>query len=310
MSKSLANLLLLLAGAIWGMGFVAQRTAMDDIGPMAFVTLRFFVASIAVFPLVLKELKPADKRVTLSHLRGFFWVGTAFFLSMAMQQVGMLATTITNAGFLTALYVIIVPLILFFALGERQPATIWPATALALVGIFLLSGGEIALLTWGDWLIIAGAFFAALQIILTKKVVDATGLPVTMAFTQFFICGIFGAITYFMAPIFGLAETTVTYEIFLAALPEILYAGIFSGALAFTIQAVAQRYTSTSTAAILLSSESLFAAIFATILLGERLGIIGYIGCALIFAAILAVELLPSRKQQKSRSLPGTGSDN
>lgn len=221
-----------------------------------------------------------------------------------MQQVGLLATTITNAGFLTALYVIIVPLILFFALGERQPIIIWPATALALVGIFLLSGGEIALLTWGDWLIILGAFFAALQIILTKKVVDATGLPVTMAFTQFFICGIYGAIAYFLAPFFGLAETTVTYQVFLAALPEILYAGIFSGALAFTIQAVAQRYTSASSAAILLSSESLFAAIFATILLGESLGFVGYIGCALIFVAILAVELVPARMQQKKSRSP------
>ncbi|PCI05727.1 MAG: EamA family transporter [Hyphomicrobiales bacterium] len=302
MSRTTANLLLLFAGAVWGMGFVAQRTAMDDIGPMAFIALRFFVASLAVLPLVLKELKPADKQVTASDLRGFFWVGTAFFLGMAMQQVGILATTITNAGFLTALYVIIVPLILFFALGERQPPVIWPATALALVGIFLLSGGEIALLTWGDWLIILGAFFAALQIILTKKVVDATGLPVTMAFTQFFICGIFGTIAYFLAPLFGLAETTVTYEVFLAALPEILYAGIFSGALAFTIQAVAQRYTSASSAAILLSSESLFAAIFAAILLGERLGLIGYLGCALIFAAILAVELMPAWQKQKSRS--------
>ena len=301
MSRTLANLLLLFAGAVWGMGFVAQRTAMDDIGPMAFIALRFLVASIAVLPLVYRELKPADKRVTLSNLRGFFWVGTAFFLAMAMQQVGILATTITNAGFLTALYVIIVPLILFFALGERQATIIWPATALALVGIFLLSGGEIALLTWGDWLIIVGAFFAALQIILTKKIVDATGLPVTMAFTQFVICGIYGAICYFLAPLFGLAETTVTYELFLAALPEILYAGIFSGALAFTIQAVAQRYTSASSAAILLSSESLFAAIFATLLLGERLGLIGYIGCALIFTAILAVELLPARRQQKSQ---------
>lgn len=298
MSKSLANILLLLAGAVWGMGFIAQRTAMDDIGPMAFLSLRFLVASIAVFPLAWREVKRSGRQLNLSQVHGFLWVGTAFFLSMAMQQVGLLATSITNAGFLTALYVILVPLLLFFGLREQQPRIIWPATVIALVGIFLLSGGQLALLTWGDWLIILGAFFAAAQIILTKKVAEATGLPVTMAFSQFFLCGLFGAISYWLAPLFGLGEVSVTMNIFYAALPEILYAGLFSGALAFTLQAVAQRYTSASTAAILLSSESLFAAIFAAIFLGERLGPIGYVGCGLIFAAILIVELWPTRKNK------------
>jgi drug/metabolite transporter (DMT)-like permease len=221
-------------------------------------------------------------------------VGLVFFMAMALQQVGLVGTTVTNAGFLTALYVVLVPLILFAVLRQSQAFIIWPASIVAIIGIYLLSGGDLDALNWGDWLIIACAVFWAVHVILVGKIGTATGTPVIMATLQFFICGVLGLLGHWLAPYIGITEPAASVTIITAALPEIVYAGIFAGGLAFTLQAVAQRYTSEAAAAIFLSSESLFAALFGAIILGERLGLIGYFGCGLIFAALLMVELKPS----------------
>jgi len=131
MSPSFANLLLLTAGAIWGMGFVAQQTAMDDIGPMLFVALRFLLAGIVVLPFSIRELQksghPGFTLTVRQNFRWFFFVGLAFFFGMSFQQVGLIGTSVTNAGFLTALYVIMVPLIMVSILRVRQSPIIWPA---------------------------------------------------------------------------------------------------------------------------------------------------------------------------------------
>jgi len=304
MSRTVANLLLLTAGAIWGMGFVAQQTAMDDIGPLLFIACRFIVAGFAVLPFAVAELKKTDHQSYLSAVQtfrlSFFWVGLAFFLGMAFQQVGLVDTSVTNAGFLTALYVIMVPFLMVSLLRIPQPTIIWPASLLALGGIYLLSGGDISSLNTGDILIIISAFFWAAHVILTGRVGQKTKIPVTMACTQFFITSTL-AFTFFAGSmITGLGETLPSSAQFIGALPEILYAGIIAGGLGFTLQAIGQRYTSESAAAVLISTESLFAAMFGAIFLGERLIWIGYIGCGLIFIAILIVELMPSRTDKKT----------
>jgi len=304
MSRTVANLLLLTAGAIWGMGFVAQQTAMDDIGPLLFIACRFIVAGFAVLPFAVAELKKTDHQSYLSAVQtfrlSFFWVGLAFFLGMAFQQVGLVDTSVTNAGFLTALYVIMVPFLMVSLLRIPQPTIIWPASLLALGGIYLLSGGDISSLNTGDILIIISALFWAAHVILTGRVGQKTKIPVTMACTQFFITSTL-AFTFFAGSmITGLGETLPSSAQFIGALPEILYAGIIAGGLGFTLQAIGQRYTSESAAAVLISTESLFAAMFGAIFLGERLIWIGYIGCGLIFIAILIVELMPSRTDKKT----------
>lgn len=297
MSRTTANLLLLAAGAIWGMGFVAQQTAMEDIGPMLFIACRFLLAGFAVLPFAISELKRSDGPSYLQavklHWTGFFWVGLAFFLGMAFQQVGLIGTSVTNAGFLTALYVILVPLIMVVVLRVQQPFIIWPASLLALIGIYLLSGGDLGSLNSGDFLIILCAFFWAGHVILTGRIGQKTNLPVTMATTQFFITSAFAFACYavFVPAEFG--ETIPTMDQIIGAAPEILYAGTIAGGLGFTLQAVGQRYTSESAAAVLISTESLFAALFGAMFLSERLATVGYIGCGLIFAAILLVELMP-----------------
>ena len=301
MSRSLANLLLLTAGAIWGMGFVAQQTAMDDIGPMLFIALRFLLAGFAVLPFAILEQRrtngPGFLASVRDHSGGFFLVGLAFFLGMAFQQIGLISTSVTNAGFLTALYVVIVPFIMVSVLRTPQPAIIWPAALLSVAGIYLLSGGDLLKLNFGDLLIIVCALFWACHVILTGRVGQKSGLPVTMATTQFFITSAFAAAAFVLSVVSGTGETLPDTQALQNALPEIAYAGIFAGGLGFTLQAVGQRYTSESAAAVLISTESLFAALFGAMFQGDRLSGIGYLGCAMIFIAILVVELMPSRKK-------------
>ncbi len=294
LSPRMANLLLLLAGATWGMGFVAQQTAMKDMGPFLFIGFRFLLAGLVVLPFAIREFQKIDDGLSWLQLLKLIPVGIVFFLAMALQQVGLIATTVTNAGFLTALYVVFVPLILLLVLREAQALIIWPASIVAIVGIYLLSGGNIVRFNWGDWLVIICAIFWALHVILVGKIVVSSGTPVIMATLQFFICGLLGFVGHILAPYLGIFEPDASIAVIKAASPEILYAGILAGGFAFTLQAIGQQYTSQAAAAILLSSESLFAALFGAWILGERLGYLGYIGCALIFAALLMVELKPS----------------
>ena len=296
MSPRIANLLLLLAGATWGMGFIAQQTAMEDMGPMLFIALRFLLAGIVVLPFAIREQKKTNNRLSVSNLKKLAPVGLVFFLAMALQQLGLLATTVTNAGFLTALYVVFVPLILLAFVRERQAFIIWPAAAIALTGIFMLSGGNLSRLNWGDWLVIGCAIFWALHVILVGKIGGASGTPITMACLQFLICAFLGLAGHAIVPFFGNFEPAASWPVIAAALPEILYAGIFAGGLAFTLQAIGQQFTSAAAAAILLASESLFAALFGALFLAERLGVIGYIGCALIFVALVLVELKSAKE--------------
>jgi drug/metabolite transporter (DMT)-like permease len=305
MSRTSANLLLLLAGAIWGMGFVAQQTAMDDIGPMLFIALRFIVGAICVTPFAVAELRrtgePFRPEMITRYAGWFFLVGLAFFLGMAFQQVGLIGTSVTNAGFLTALYVILVPVLMVTVLRVRQPAIIWPAAALSLVGIYFLSGGDLSVLTSGDVLVMICALFWATHVILTGRVGASTGLPVTMATIQFYVTALLAFLAYLIGLATGLSEIPSPAQL-MAAAPEVLYAGVIAGGLGFTLQAVGQRYTSESAAAILISTESLFAALLGAIFLGERLAIIGYVGCAMIFAAIIMVELAPALRMRRAKA--------
>ncbi len=285
MTRVQANLLLLLAGCIWGMGFVAQSTAMAGIGPLLFIGVRSVVASLTVLPMAVAEARRAKKPVTPAQRLKILGVGLSFFIGMALQQFGLVTTSVTNAGFLTGLYVVIVP-VLGVALFRTWPhPVVWPCAAACLAGIFLLSGGQLSALKQGDWLVIAGALFWALQVILVGKARDA-GRPMLISFTQVALSAAVG-----LAAAFALED--VRWSALALAWKEILFTGAFSCGIGFTLQTVAQRYTTSAQAAIFLSSEALFAALFGAIFLGERLPPIGFVGCGLLFAAMLAVEILP-----------------
>lgn len=298
MNRTRANLLLLLAGAVWGMGFVAQSTAMASIGPMLFVSLRFALATLAVLPFALREARRAERPLSRSDWTGFVWIGLVLLVGMAFQQVGLLTTTVTNAGFLTGLYVVFVPLLVVIVLRQRPHPVIWPAALLAFAGIWLLSGGSIAELNRGDILVIICAVFWAAQVLLIGIYGPRTGRPLTLSAVQFAVCAALG----FLA---AAATEPIEWQAILDAAPEIIYSGVFSSGLAFSLQAVGQRYTTSAQAAIFLSSEALFAALFGALFLGERIAGFGYLGCFFIFAAILATEIVPAttgRRTGKART--------
>lgn len=297
MTRVRANLLLLSAGAIWGMGFVAQSTAMAAIGPFLFIGLRFTAATLAMLPFAVIESRRAAEPLSSSAWNAFVFIGVLLFLGMAAQQVGLLTTTVTNSGFLTGLYVVFTPMLLVVLFRQWPHRIIWPAAIMALCGIWLLSGAKASGFRIGDALTIVCAIFWALQLIFIARHAVSTGRPVTLAVTQFTVCGVCGiAIAIALEPISGQA--------IIRAMPEILYAGIFSGGIAFTLQAIGQRHTTAAQAAIFLSSEAVFAALFGAIFLGERLSSWGLLGCAMIFAAIMIVELVPMLRQRSAGAEP------
>lgn len=294
MSRTSANALLLLAGAIWGMGFVAQQTAMENLGPFAFIALRFLVASMVVLPFVWRECKrpkqPLPDLLPI-HFVQFIAIGLCLFAGMAAQQVGLLTITVTNSGFLTGLYVVFTPFLAVMLFRQWPHPIVWPATLIAMAGIFLLSGGDLSNLQPGDLLTVFSAACWAMQVVLIGRFIGRTNRPLTLSLVQFMVTCALAAI------VSALVETT-SLDAIKAAAFEILYTGIFATGIAFSLQVIGQRYTTAPQAAIFLSSESLFAALFGAIVLGERIGLIGLSGCALIFAAMLLVELVPELRKR------------
>ncbi|MCA1490881.1 DMT family transporter [Sinorhizobium alkalisoli] len=295
MTRIQANLFLLLSGAIWGAGFVAQSTAMDVIGPLWFIGLRFAIATLVALPLVFIEARQTKRPLSRGTMRNFVFIGLALFGGAVTQQFGLLTTSVTNSGFLTGLYVVFVPILTIVFLRRRPHWVIWPAALMASLGIFLLSGGTLSGLNGGDLLTIVCALFWAIQVMLIGIFAARTGRPMLLSMTQFAVCAVVGIL---LAAVFE----PLSVEAVKAALPEILYAGVFSSGIAFICQVVGQRYTTAAQAAIFLSSEALFAALFGMVLLGEAITPVGYVGCAVIFAAMLAVELVPelTRRRQKT----------
>lgn len=292
MNRLQANALLLLAGAIWGMAFVAQAKAMDHIGPFLFIALRFITACAVVLPFAIVESMRHDRgdsshALTRRDLYKFSLIGLALFLGMATQQVGLLSTSVTNSGFLTGLYVVFTPLVAIALFRDMPHPVVWPAAALALMGIFFLSGGDLGALVIGDLLTIISAFFWALQMVLIARFVGQTGRPLALSFVQFLVTA---ALALFIA----LVSETINWSEIVAAGPQILYTGIFGSGIAFTLQAIGQRYTTAPQAAIFLSSEAPFAALFAFLFVSERIGLVGVGGCVVIFMAMLLVELVPN----------------
>jgi len=288
MSRLSANLLLLLAGAIWGMGFVAQQTAMQDLGPFGFIALRFLIASIVLLPFVWRENKrPKQTLPDLLpiHFLQFASIGLCLFAGMAAQQVGLLTITVTSSGFLTGLYVLFTPFLAVLLFRQWPHPVIWPAALVAMFGIFLLSGGNLASLQRGDFLTVFSAACWALQVVLIARFVGRTNRPLTLSLVQFMI-------TCLLASIIALLFESMSVSAIHAAMFEILYTGIFATGIAFSLQVIGQRYTTAPQAAIFLSSESLFAALFGALFLGERIGWVGLTGCGLIFIAMLICILL------------------
>jgi len=289
MSRSLANGLMLLTALIWGTTFVAQQLGMDHVGPLAYTGARFLLGTLFVLPLAIHELRRLRAQGTtldLDDLLAWSGLGLLLCLGAVLQQIGLKTTSVSNAGFLTALYVPLVPFIAWAVERRRPHIAVWPATIGSLAGTFLLSGGQIDALGAGDFWVISSTLFWAAHVVWVGRVAARKGTPILLAATQFFVCGVLACVaTFWLEP--------VSLSGLRAALPAIAYGGVLSVGIAFTLQVVAQRHTRASDAAILLSSEILFAAVAGAIYFGERLTVMQWSGGLLIFACILAVQLAP-----------------
>ena len=217
---------------------------------------------------------------------GVVLLGLLLTLGAVFQQIGITGTTVTNAGFLTALYVPLVPLLSWLILRARPHWSVWPTSAGCLLGTWMLSGAGHVAISTGDLWVIASSVFWALHVLLVGRVADRFAAPFLVAAGQFVVCG--------LASLgWALLTETITLEGIRLATVPILYTGILSVGFAYTGQVVGQRYADAADAAIILSAETLFAAMFGFLLMGDRLNAVGIAGCVLIFACILAVQMMP-----------------
>lgn len=287
MTRSRANLLLLLTAVVWGFAFVAQRSGMEHVGPFTFNAIRFLIGALALVPLMvtLDRRRATQAVVPLrerSLLIGGLLAGVVMFAAATLQQIGIVYTTAGKAGFITTLYVVLVP-VLGLALGHRPPAAVWVGALLAAAGLYFLTIQEGFTIAWGDLLVLMGAFLWAGHVLLIGHLSPGTD-PVKLAFLQFMACAAFSAIAA------ALSET-VTADAVRAALAPILYAGIMSVGVGYTLQVVAQGHTRPADTAIILSLEAVFAVVGGRLLLGEELSLRALFGCGLMLAGILISQL-------------------
>lgn len=288
MSRGGANALLLVVSLIWGTTFVAQQLGMAHVGPLIYTGVRFLLGALIVLPLALREharLFDRGVRLERNDLLAAGGLGVLLCLGVVFQQIGIAGTTVSNAGFLTALYVPLVPLLGW--LVDRVPPArmLWPAAIGCFVGTFLLGGGTISGFNDGDLWIIASTVFWAAHVLWVGRVAARKHNPVSVAFIQFVVCGL-------LSTGVGLVMETTTLTGLWNALPAILYGGLLSVGIGYTLQVIAQRHTGPTEAAILLSAEILFAALAGALYLGERLAPIQLAGGLLIFACIVGVQTL------------------
>jgi drug/metabolite transporter (DMT)-like permease len=284
-----ADLLMLLTAMIWGSGFVAQTAGMDHIGPYLFSGLRFALGSLCLLPLILR--RPADgplpePLLSRGVLQGGVIMGIALALGINLQQVGLLFTSVTNSGFITGLYVIVVPL-LGLMLGHKTGIGTWMGCALAVVGMFLLSVGDNFHVASGDWLQLIGAFMWGGHVVLVG-IFASRHDPIRLAFLQFVTCAV-------VSLLLAVCLEPIELPSIISAIPALLYGGVVAVGIGYTLQVVAQKDAIASHAAIIFSMEAVFAAIAGAWLLGESLQMRGYVGCALMLAGMLLAQLWPRK---------------
>lgn len=277
-----ANLLLLLAATIWGTAFVAQKAAMEHIAPIWFSGLRFALGAVVILPLVLRE-KPR-KPVRLEDYAVGVGIGLFLCVGINLQQIALQYTTVANSGFITGLYVVLVPLFSLFH-GQRYGIGMWCGAILAAVGLYFLSVKEGLDINFGDLLILISAVLWAFQVI----ALSSYGMrlpPMRLAMAQFVTCAVLSTlVAAFREPI---AWTDIQ-----GAGGALLYCGVLSVGVAFTLQVVAQRYARAAHAAIILSLEAIIAALAGWVAFGEMLDSRAMFGGALMIVGTLLAQLSP-----------------
>ncbi len=288
MSRLRADLCLLLTAMIWGTAFIAQKIANATMGPISFVGARFLLSAIMVIPLALFEARKATVALSQRDIAIAVVIGLGLLIGSILQQTALITTSATNGGFLTALYVVLVPVATWILTRERIRGFVALACVISVTGAWLLTyTGEQHTWESGDILLIVSDFAWAFAISLIAMFLQCAPRPYFLACTQFTITGV-------LALTAGLLLEPGTADGWRTALPAILYAGLISGGVAFTLQIVAQRHTPAPEAALIMSLESVFAAIAGAVLLAERPTPLAMLGCVLILGGVVTAEMGPA----------------
>lgn len=281
--KVRADLVLLLVATLWGFAFVAQRLGMESLGAFSFNGLRFLLGAVSLLPLLL-WFKPSHQHDFSQLLKSGILAGTVLFGGASLQQVGLIYTTAGNAGFITGLYIILVPLLGIF-IGQFISINTWLAGGLAVVGLYLLSVHELNGVNIGDILELLGAFCWAAHVLIIGKLAPKLD-SLRLAVVQFVVCGL---LSFIVALVFE--ADSLTWQNTKSSWLPIAYAGLISVGIAYTLQIIAQKHAPPAHAAVIMSMETVMAALGGWLLLNEELSAVEFIGCLLMFVAMLVSQL-------------------
>ena len=277
-----ADLLLLLTAFIWGFAFVFQSTGMDHIGPITFVFGRFVIAALAILPIWYLMEKPKKVFVYQAIDKKALQLGIIMAVGMLLQQAGLVYTTVARAGFLTGVYIIFVPVI-GLLMGSKTEWPTWLGVTFALFGLYFLAQIEAAQFLVGDALILISSVVWALHVIYTGKVANQISV-FRLMFLQFAIAAIISGVAMVIFEVWD-------WESVKAATVSLLFVGVLSSGVGFSLQVIGMRTAPASHTALILSFEAVFAAIGGWWLLNEYLTAKELIGCGLILAGGLVSQL-------------------
>lgn len=301
---------LVLAAAIWGMAFVAQRKSSDAIGPFTFNGIRSLLGGVVLLPVIAlldraglsgkkKSSRMAESKKKL--VAGGIFCGMALFAASSFQQIGIYqGTAAGKAGFLTACYILLVPVFGLF-LGQKSSYRIWAGVGLAVLGLYFLCMNDSMSIQKSDVFVFLSAVCFAVHILVIDHYAPFVD-GVRLSCIQFFVCGILSAVPMAVFETGHSAAEIIAWAGTLSGLDAwlpILYAGICSSGVGYTLQVVGQRGVNPTAASMLLSLESVFSVLAGALFLGERLTGREIFGCVLIFAAIVFVQLVPSQASEK-----------
>jgi len=287
-SQITGNILMIITAALWGFAFVAQKTGMEYLGPFMFSAIRFaFGASCLVLLLVFFSRFFARRKLDRKGVLTGIAMGVVLTFGAMLQQIGIVETSASKSAFITAIYILLVPIFLSF-LGKKLALQIWPAAFLVLIGLYLLSikEGDFSSINKGDIWVLSSAIFWAIHILLIEKAVKVYD-PLRLSIVQFYVCSVLSLLGAFVF------EPVVLNDIMLgikASWIELAYASIASVAIAYTLQVFAQRSVPSHQAALLLSLEAVFGVIGGVWLLGESVTPQMLLGFGLMFAGIILAQ--------------------
>lgn len=293
--RMIGNIMLLAAAMIWGASFVAQVVGLEYVGPFTFLAVRSLLGSLVLLPVIAIldktgiSQKPTSQKEKKTLLMGGCLCGLFLFTACAFQQVGLMTTEAGKGGFLTALYIILVPVFGLFFKRKVSP-WVWLAVMLALVGLYLLCAGDMTMGVGEILLILCAVAFSGHIMVIDNFSPHVDG--VRLSCLQFFVCGLI-----------CLVIALFTEDISLATLKQcwipIAYSGIMSAGAGYTLQILGQARTEPTTASLLMSLESVFSVLSGWLLIGEKLSAPELLGCGLVFAGVILAQL-PSKKSVAS----------